>query len=101
MEVHALSTFHKNADTKPNTEDAEEAEDGLSRVLENTIDKETKAKRDTTISELTTIRITKAKAKVKFGVTNLCGHECERSSVQLISLRKRKRQNIFGKLISL
>ena len=46
------------------------------------------------ISELITFRITKAKAKVKFGVKYLCGHECEISSVQLISIRKRKRKNI-------
>ena len=52
------------------------------------------------ISELVAFRITKAKAKVKFGVKYLCGHECERSSVQLISIRKRKRKTIFGELIS-
>ena len=51
------------------------------------------------ISEL--IRITKVKANVKFGVNCLCGHECERSSVQLISIRKRKRKHIFGELMSL
>ena len=51
-----------------------------------TIDTEIKAKRNNIISGLVTFRITKAKAKVKFGVKYLCGHECERSSVQLISL---------------
>ena len=65
-----------------------------------TIDTEIKAKRNNMISELITFRITKAKAKVKFGVKYLCGHECERSSVQLTLIRKRKRQNIFGTLIS-
>ena len=66
-----------------------------------TIDTQIKAKRNNMISELITFRITKAKAKVKFGVKYLCGHECERSSVQLISIRKRKRRNIFRELISL
>ena len=56
-----------------------------------TIDTEIKAKRNNMISELITFRIPKAKAKVKFGVKHLVGHECERSSVQLISIRKRKR----------
>ena len=64
-----------------------------------TIDTEIKAKRNNMISEFITVRITKA--KVKFGVRYLCGHECERSSVQLISIQKRKRKNIFGELISL
>ena len=62
----------------------------------NTIDTDIKAKRNNMISTLITIRITKAKAKVKFRVKYLCGHECERSSVQLISIRKRKRKNISG-----
>ena len=62
----------------------------------NTIDTEIKAKRNNMVSELITFRITKAKAKVKFGVKYLCGHECERSSVQVISIRKRKRNNIIG-----
>ena len=48
-----------------------------------------------------TFGITKAKAKLKFGVRHLCKHDCERSSVQLISIRKRKRINILGELISL
>ena len=43
------------------------------------------------------LRITKAKAKVKFGVKYLCEHEYERSSVQLISIRKRKQEiKTFG-----
>ena len=42
------------------------------------------------ISEPITFRITKAKAKVKFGVKYLCRHDCERSSVQLISKAKTK-----------
>ena len=42
-----------------------------------TIDTEIKAKRNNMISELITFRITKAKAKVKFGVKYLCGHACE------------------------
>ena len=66
-----------------------------------TIDTEIEAKRNNMISELITFRITKAKAKVKFGVKYLCGHACERSSVQLISIQKRERINIFGELISL
>ena len=33
---------------------------------------------------------------MKFGAKYLCGHACERSSVQLISIRKRKRRNIIG-----
>ena len=61
-----------------------------------TIDTEFKAKRKIIISELITFGITKAKAKVKFGVKYLCNHQCERSSVQLISIRKRKRRTIFG-----
>ena len=47
------------------------------------------------------LQITKAKAKVKFGAKYLCGHKCERSSIQLISIRKRKRKNIVRELISL
>ena len=66
-----------------------------------TIDTEIKAKRNNMISELITFRITKAKAKVKFGVKYLYGYQFERSSLQLISIRKRKRENIFGELISL
>ena len=48
------------------------------------------------ISELIAFRITKA--KVKFGVKYRCGHECERSSVQAISIRKRKRQKSFRRI---
>ena len=48
----------------------------------NTIDTEIIAKRSNMISELITFRITKAKAKVKFGVKYLCGDKCTRSSVQ-------------------
>ena len=40
------------------------------------------------ISESITFRITKA--KVKFGVKYLYGHQCERSSFQLISKAKAK-----------
>ena len=47
-----------------------------------TIDTEVKAKRNNMISKLITFRITKA--KLQFGVKYLCGHECERSSVQSI-----------------
>ena len=72
-----------------------------SLILWLTIDTEIQAKRNNIISELSTFKITKAKAKVKFGAKCLCGHKCERSSVQLISLRKRKRNNIFRELISL
>ena len=62
----------------------------------HTIDTEIKAKRNNMISEFVTFRITKAKAKAKFGVKYLCGHECDRSAAQLISIRKRKRRNMFG-----
>ena len=55
-----------------------------------TIDTEIKAKRNNMISELITFRITKAKEKVNFGVKYLYGHQFERSSVQLISIRRRK-----------
>ena len=47
---------------------------------QHTIDTEIKAKRNNMISELIIFRITKAKAKVKFGVRYLCRHECQRSS---------------------
>ena len=67
----------------------------------STIDTEIKAKRNNMISEWVTFRLTKAKSKVKFGVKYLCEHECERSSVRLISIWKRKRKDIFKKLISL
>ena len=70
-------------------------------IISLTIDTEIKAKRNNIFSELITCRITKAKAKVKFGLRYLYKHECERSSVQLISIRKRKRRNIFRELISL
>ena len=73
----------------------------MSGHVRDTIDTEIKAKRNNMISELITFWITKAKAKVKFGVKSLCELECEVSSVQLISMRKRKRQNILGELISL
>ena len=66
-----------------------------------TIDTESEAKRNNIISELATFRITKAKAKLQFGVKYLCGHKCERSSVRLTSIRKRKRRDIYGELISL
>ena len=49
----------------------------------STIDTEIKAKRNNMISELITFRITKAKAKVKFGVQHLCKHKCERSFVTI------------------
>ena len=62
----------------------------------HTIDTEIKAKRNTMISEFVTFRITKMKAKVKFGVKYLCGHECERSSVELMSIQKRKQNFISG-----
>ena len=66
-----------------------------------TIDTEIKAKRNNMISELLTFRITKANAKAKCEVKYQCGRECERSSAQLISIRKRERRNMFGELISL
>ena len=60
-----------------------EAENSLKRCLgycrdQITIDTEIKVKRNNIISELITFRITKAKAKVKFGVRYLCGPECEK-----------------------
>ena len=66
-----------------------------------TIDTEIKAKRNNMISESIAFRIAKAKAKVRCGVKYRHGRECERSSVQLISIQKQKRQNIFGQFISL
>ena len=39
--------------------------------------------RNNMISELITFRITKTKAKVKFGVKYQCGPECEKSSLSL------------------
>ena len=60
------------------------------------LDTEIKAKRNNMICELITLRITKAKAKVRFGVKYLCGHECERSSVRLISIPKRKINILSG-----
>ena len=65
----------------------------IGATILTTIDTEIKAKRNNIISELITFRVTKA--KVKFGVKCLCAHECERSSAQVISIRKRKRQNIW------
>ena len=47
----------------------------------HTIDTESNAKRNNTISELLSFRITKAKAKVKFGVKYPCKYEREGSSV--------------------
>ena len=44
----------------------------------------------TFISELVTFRITKAKAKVNFGVKYLCKHKCERSSVPITINTKAK-----------
>ena len=50
-----------------------------------------------------TPKLVKAKANVRFGVKYLCGHECERSSVQLISKAKAKEYywGIYFTLISL
>ena len=42
------------------------------RIFRSLIDTEIKAKRNNMVSELITVRITKAKAKVKFGVKYLC-----------------------------
>ena len=66
------------------------------RSLVITIDTKIKAKRNNMISKLITFRTTKAKAKGKFGVKYLCGHECERSSVQFISIRTRKCFFVWG-----
>ena len=49
----------------------------------NAFNTEIKAKRKNMISELITFWITKAKAKVKFGVKSLCEHECKVSSVPI------------------
>ena len=62
----------------------------------NTIDTEIKAKRNNIISELITFRITKAKAKVKFGVRYLCGPKCEKSSVPINIDTKAKAKKYFG-----
>ena len=64
----------------------------------DTIDKEIKAKRNNMISELITLRITKAKAKVKFGVKYLRGHECKRSSVQLISINSKAKAKEYFRI---
>ena len=55
-----------------------------------TIDTDMKAKQNNIISEFITFRITKAKAKVKFGVKCLCEHECERSSAPTDIITKAK-----------
>ena len=47
------------------------------------------------ISEWTTFWFTKANANVKFGVTYLCGHEGERSSVPINITTKTKAKNYF------
>ena len=65
------------------------------RKLATTIDTAMKAKRNNMISELINFRITKAKAKMKFGVKSLCGHECERSSVQTNFNTKAKAKKYF------
>ena len=62
-----------------------------------TIDTEIKEKRNNLISELFTFRFSKAKAKVKFGVQYLCGHEGERSSVSInISTNAKVKQIFWG-----
>ena len=63
-------------------------------VIEPPLTQKLKRSETIIVSELITFRITKA--KVKFGVNYLCGHECERSFVQLISIRKRNRRYIVG-----
>ena len=55
-----------------------------------------KAKRNNVLSGLITFRITKAKAKAKFGEKYLCGHECERSSVLIDINTKAKTTKYFG-----
>ena len=55
-----------------------------------------KEKRNNIISEFITFRITKAKAKVKFGVRYLCGPECERSSVPININTKAKANKYFS-----
>ena len=67
----------------------------------DTIDTEIPAKRNNMISESITFRITKLKAKLKFGVRYLCGPECENHLSKLRSIGKWKRTNILGELISL
>ena len=60
-----------------------------------TIDADMKAKRNNMISELITLRITKAKAKVKFGARYLCVPECEKSSVPININTKAKANTYF------
>ena len=59
--------------------------------LQAPCDRENKAKRNNMTSKLIPFRFAKAKMKVKFGVKYLCGHKCEWSSVQVISIRERKK----------
>ena len=59
------------------------------------------AKRNNTVSELMTFRITKAKAKTKSGVKYPCEHECERSSVPININTKAKATMLGGELLSL
>ena len=66
------------------------------REKAHTIDTEIRAKRNNIISELIAFRITKAKAKVKFGVKYLCKHQCGRSSVPININTKRESDKIFG-----
>ena len=73
----------------------------LTFAVLTTIDTEIKAKRNNTISELITHLITKAKAKVKFGVKCLCEHECETSSVPININTIAKVTKYLGELISL
>ena len=68
----------------------------LVRQKWTTIDTEIKAKRTNMISESITFRITKAKAKVKFGVKYLCKHECETPSVPVNINTKAKATKYFG-----
>ena len=70
----------------------------LLRMLSNTIDTEIKAKRNNMIFELISFRITKAKAKVKFGVEYLCERECERSSVPININTKAKATHYLGRI---
>ena len=64
-------------------------------VLQIPVDTEIEAKQNNMISKLITFRITKAKAKVNFGVRYLCGIECEKASVPININMKAKSEQIF------
>ena len=71
----------------------------ISTIVMRTIDTGTKAKRNNMISELMTFRVTKAKAKLDFGVKYLCEYEYERASVPIYIDTKAKAKAYLEGLI--